>query len=492
MRMKTGRRDFLKACTAAGTASWLAPSLVYGTGLDQPIHIGSRRELFVDDYLVEQISGQAKLCLHRPVPREVVFTTDSPWEGNTCAYYTLFQDDDMYRMYYRASGAVPNSELICYAYSHDGIHWIRPVLGLIEFNGSAENNIVHDGVARHNFAPFKDTNPDCAKDAAYKAIGGHARTGGLYAFKSADGIRWELLSDQPVFPSVWEKKSGWGQPWFDSHNLAFWDPVKNQYVLFFRHFSRDGAYRDIMTCTSPDLLTWSAPEYLEYPGAPQEHLYTNGIMPYERAPHIYIGFPTRFLSLTAQTEPLFMSSRDGRVFKRWPDAVIPLDAPEERSGNRSNYMWRGLLSLPGNDREYSVYAHEGYYAGTDSRLRRFTYRADGFVSVQAPAEGGELETKLLTFTGSQLVVNIATRNDSAGPDGGSLRVEIIEAGGYPVEGFSLSDCIPLQGDSIDHPVAWKSGRDVGVLAGTPIRLRFHLQNADLYSFRFVPLHPALS
>ena len=65
------------------------------------IDIGSRRELFVDDFLIERLSGQAELRLHHPVPREVVFTADRPWEGNLMFHVTVFRDGDIYRMYYR-------------------------------------------------------------------------------------------------------------------------------------------------------------------------------------------------------------------------------------------------------------------------------------------------------------------------------------------------------------------------------------------------------
>ncbi|MFA5687718.1 MAG: hypothetical protein WC959_00985 [Kiritimatiellales bacterium] len=455
--------------------------------MDGPIDIGSQLELFVDDYLIENIQGKIGLHLHRPVPQEVVFVTDMPWEGNVCSYYTLFQDENIYRMYYRGTNhrTPPEDEVICYAYSTNGIDWIRPNLGLIDFKGSKENNIIHNGVARHNFTPFKDTNPDCPPDEKYKAMGGHSRTGGLYAFKSADGVNWMLMQDEPVFPSSWEKRSGWPQPWFDSQNLAFWDPVRKAYVLYFRHF-RDGTYRDVMLTTSPDLIHWSKdPEFLEYPGVSPEHLYTSSIIQYPRNPHFYIGFPTRFLSLTAQTEPLFMSSRDGLTFKRWPEAVIPVDAPADRDGNRSNYIWWGLLELPGNDAEYSIYAHEAYYEGAASRLRRFTYRKDGFVSLRAAPEGGVVETKLLRFSGTQMVLNYKTKAKHFRYDGGSVQVEIVDEGGYPVEGFSLSDCEKLQGDSIEQAVVWKSGRTLGMLDGVPVRFRFHMKYADLFSFRFL-------
>ena len=117
--------------------------------------------------------------------------------------------------------------------------------------------------------------------------------------------------------------------------------------------------RAIGTFASKDLITWEEPQFLQYPeGTPQEHLYTNAIQPYFRAPHLFIGFPTRFLPKGERVEPIFMSSRDGLNFRRFNDAVIPETAPQDRSGNRSNYMTWGLLSLPGKPDELSVYATE--------------------------------------------------------------------------------------------------------------------------------------
>ena len=93
-----------------------------------------------------------------------------------------------------------------------------------------------------------------------------------------------------------------------------------------------------MTGTSADFLSWTDPVYLEYSGAPREHLYTNAVPPCPRAPHVLIGFPTRFLSAREQAEPTFMASRDGTTVRRYAEAVIPTTAPEGRAGNRSNYM----------------------------------------------------------------------------------------------------------------------------------------------------------
>ena len=105
-------------------------------------------------------------------------------------------------------------------------------------------------------------------------------------------------------------------------------------------------------------------------------------------------------------------------------------------------------------------------------------RLDGFVSISAPMRGGELMTKPLIFQGDQLTLNFAT---SAA---GDIRVEIQDADGRPLPGFALDDCEPVFGDSIDRTVTWKQGSDVGGLSGKPVRLRFVLRDADLYSLKF--------
>lgn len=439
----------------------------------KPIDVGSRLELFVDDHLIDRASGDAGLLLHKPAPKEVVLVTDKPWEGNTSAYYTIFQDGDLYRMYYRGSHydtttrKVAHPEVTCYAESDDGVHWTKPNLGLFEFDGSKENNIVWDGIGTHCFTPFLDVNPACPPDARYKAIARGRPRGrkGLYAFKSADGIHWTLAAEGPVIT----------EGAFDSQNLAFWDPVRKVYVDYHRTF-RDGV-RDIMTATSPDFLHWTDPVHLQYTHAPKEHLYTNAIRPYERAPHILIGFPTRYQPARAsQVEPTLMTSRDGLTFRRWSEPLIPVTAPEDRDGNRSNYMTWGLVRLPGADKECSVYATEAYYSGPDSRVRRFTFRLDGFVSMHAGPEGGEIVTQPLTVAAGKLILNYVTAA------AGSVQVEIQDADGTPLDGLTLDDCPPITGDEIDQPVAFRSGADMP--GSRAIRVRFVLTNADLYSFRF--------
>jgi hypothetical protein len=287
----------------------------------------------------------------------------------------------------------------------------------------------------------------------------------LIAYKSADGLRWSKMSDGPVIT----------QGAFDSQNLAFWDGRAGTYREYHREFR---GIRDIMTGVSADFLRWTDPSWIVITGAPRQHLYTNAVMPYVRAPHILIGFPTRYLPETEQVEPTFMASRDGLNFRRYEEAVIPRTAPEDRDGNRSNYMTWGLLRIPGREEELSVYGTEAYYTGPGSRVRRFAYRLDGFVSLHAGSDAGEAVTRPVRFEGKALVVNARTSGQ------GRIAVEIQDADGEPVEGFRASDCRPVTGDSTAAVVSWSAGSDLSALAGKPVRLRFLASEADLYSFRF--------
>ncbi len=471
------RRAFL-ATTAAGIASqpWQVRAQEKAAALD----LGTRLELFVDELLIAKLTGDAKSHLHQPEPKDVALITDEPWEGNTCAYYTLFQDGPRYRMYYRGSHwdetakRATHPEVTCYAESKDGIRWDKPTLGLFEFGGSKKNNIVWMGNGTHCFAPFKDENPACAPAARYKAISSGYPGGkkGLYAYHSADGLRWQLQREEPVIT----------EGAFDSQNLAFWDEHAQMYREYHRTFVN--GVRAIMTGTSADFLKWTPPQLLTYQlGVPDEHLYTNTVRPYPRAPHLLIGFPARFLPKSGQrVEPVLMASRDGRRFHRWATPVIPETAPKDRGGNRSNYMTWGLVTLPDRPNHLSVYATEAYYTGPSSRVRRFEYRVDGFVSIRAGAAGGELITPPIKLgpLAERLEINYATREE------GHLRVALETPEGQPLPGRALDNCPPLRGDRVRHTVSWKQDGDISTLKGRIVRLRFEMKNADLYSLRLQP------
>ncbi|MEO2049826.1 MAG: hypothetical protein ABGX16_24975 [Pirellulales bacterium] len=446
----------------------VAIPLLVATGIiapaqsNEPIDIGNRLELFVDSYLIDNIQGDIHQELQKPEPQEVVFVTDQPWEGNTSGYYSFFQDGDRYCMIYRGwqhdlEKKAAHKEVTCYAESVDGIHWTKPNLGLFEWNGSKENNIIWLGPGTHNFTAFRDHNPAAPSDSRYKAFGGGR--GGLLPLQSADGKHWQLIGEKPVIT----------HGAFDSQNLAFWDTDRGEYRAYWRYFG--AGVRAIRTATSKDFIHWRNEADLTYtPGTPNEHLYTNAIQKYFRAPHLFIGFPTRFEPKSQEVEPILMTSRDGRNFHRYTEAVVPRTAPKDRNHNRSNYMGWGMFQLPGKPREISVYATENYYEPTPGRVRRFAYRTDGFVALRAGATGGQVTTKSLRFKGQRLLLNYIVQS------GGTLTVEALDDSGHVI-GKSK----PLVGDAVDAEVAWE--HKPNFKQGT-VQLRFSLSSADLYSLKF--------
>ena len=76
-------------------------------------------------------------------------TLDRPWETATATYVTILRDDDKYRMYYQVWNGYPDDTEgleVCYAESTDGINWVKPSLGLHEFEGSRDNNLLLTGI----------------------------------------------------------------------------------------------------------------------------------------------------------------------------------------------------------------------------------------------------------------------------------------------------------------------------------------------------------
>jgi len=423
------------------------------------VDIGSRRELFVDHFLIEELDG-VWLKLHEP--RLTPLVPDTP-SGH---YATVLKDGDLYRRYDRGGMADHDGdrrETTRYWESRDGIHWTKPDLGLYELNGSRDNNVIQANTRwfAHNFSPFLDRRPEVEKDQRFKALAGVHKGGGLCAFVSGDGIRWRKLKEQPVITS-----NGFA---FDSQNVSFWSESEGCYVCYFRTWKTPhGSLRTISRTTSTDFLNWS-PAVATAPNLAGEHLYTSGTHPYFRAAHIYIALPTRFLpDRGSSTDIMFMTSRGGNKYDRtFLEAFIRPGLDPNKWGNRSNYA--ALNVVPTGPNEMSIYVRE----------RRYVLRTDGFASVHAGYKTGELLTKPIKFTGRKLEINYST---SAASD---IRVEIQDPAGSPIPGYALEDCLPVIGDKVQHVMTWKSGSDVSSLSGKPIRLRFVMRDADLYSFRFV-------
>ncbi|MHB1034282.1 MAG: hypothetical protein ACYC35_04805 [Pirellulales bacterium] len=457
------RRSWFKTTAAIGAATLLSRKLSSSAwAADQTPSairdIGSRRELFVDRFLIDRMENTT-LKLHEPQPAPVMTEPADELE-----YGTVIKDGDLFRLYTRDSRGAKfdgdATEVTRYCESRDGIHWTKPTLGLHEIDGSTKNNVIlHEPPFCHNFSPFLDTRTGVPAGERFKALAGTVKSS-LVAFVSGDGIHWRKLRPEPVIRYTKEYA-------FDSQNVSFWSESEGRYVCYFRHFL-DNKLRSVCRTTSPDFLTWSDPIPLR-PNLPGEHLYTTLTHPYFRAPHLYIALPTRFHPERGEsTDILFMSARGAGPYDRtFREAFIRPGLDPARWGNRSNYA--ALNVVPTGPAEMSIYT---------TPFRRFTLRTDGFASVHAGADAGEMVTRPLRFSGRELSVNYST---SAG---GTLRVELQDADRRPLAGFTLAECRNLVGDAIEQTVSWAKVGKLSALAGTPVRLRFVLQDADLYSIRF--------
>lgn len=439
------------------------------------VEISSRWELFVDDWLIESFRD-ARLRLNTPVRQEVVLVTDKPWEGVDSAYYSVIHDGNRVRLYYRGycPADADGRQVTCMAESADGIHFTRPNLGLYTFNGSKQNNIIWQGVEAHNFAPFLDTNPDGKPSERYKALAGINSK--LYAFASPDGIHWRKLQADPVIT----------EGTFDSLNTAFYDTVLHRYRCYSRYFLDSGyqGARAIQGCTSTDFVHWDKPQPNRYrEGVPRQHFYTNATRPVPDAPHILVSFPKRFYPERTKranykeaglSDSAFMSSRDGLNWERaFLEAWVRPGQDEKNWTQRSNMPAAGIVQMSPN--EYMMYISE-HYEWPDNRLRRLTLRKHGFASVHADFAGGEFTTRLIHLTGKHLVLNYATSAF------GSVLVEILDAEGKPIEGFTAKDMEPLFGDEIEAKIRWKQST-LSSLKGKTVRLRLLLKDADIYALK---------
>lgn len=443
-----------------------AVTTLLGPPLPEPvIDIASRIQMMVDDRMIGASQG-VTLTMQAPQPREVVMRLNQGFETNASTYFTALRDDQgQVRLYYR--GNVSGQEATLMAVSNDGVNFSRPSIGAYEINSSGDNNVVLMGSRAHNLAPFLDTNPSANPDAKWKAVGGQG-SNGLYALQSSDGIHWELAQPTPLsVPGL-----------LDSQNLAFWDNEAGLYRLYSRYY--DGGLRAVQMSTSPDFVNWTGPVSLQY-DVPLEQFYTNAIVQLPETEPAFVGFPMRFdptrtnlpsPGQTGVTDAVFISSHDGVHFDRtFAEPWIE----EGYDSTRSHMTAWGIIET--SDTEWSLYSTEHYLLPTN-QLRRYTVRPYGFGAIHADSTGGWFETPVVEFEGADLVLNFATG------DVGEIAIEVRDADGFAIPGFTLEDSPRLNGDSLTRHVVWKSGRSLGELLGQNVKIYFEMKDANLFALSF--------
>ncbi len=465
---------------------WLfCGSVAVGTaGVEkEPVVLNHQAELLLhDDRLVEQREGlellPAKLRKHSANP---LLGIERPWEKRGILnYVALLHDEEegLYRMYYQILGTTEegvNQSHCLYAESNDGIRWEKPDLGLVDYQGSKQNNILFlDPNERPRGTPVYWVMKDYAeRDPAqrYKMMLNRwdFRGRGVGMGCSADGIRWE-------FTSYVNRLGG-----FDTHNLFFWDDRIGAFVGYFR--THVLGKRSIGRATSPDAYHWSAPvtvHGLDHNDPPDWQIYGPGIFKYSRAKDVYVMYGEGFDSRSDVFRGQLGLSRDGIDWHRFQDGYF-LDGI---SGTWDAGSVRPIPAEAVVDGQMAV-----FYTGSDHSLHDWEgTRGVGLASLQQgafagwrAATKGSLLTRPLLAKHSEpsLLLNVDA-------EGGEVGAEILDARGNGIPGFSLASCKPVTGKGTALEISWK-GQDSlkPVVEQGAFQVRFQLERATLYGFRVI-------
>ena len=494
------------------------------------VEVGTRKYLLFDDALTEEKEGFV-LTMNRPIrDKDPVLTRERPWEaGGIQGRTAVLEDEGQYKLWYmvwvpastrghrdrlsaddvRGPDNRPLSrhrwkepEVLCYATSQDGIHWERPNLGIFQYKGSKQNNMVF--AAPKGATVFRD--PSAGPAERYKMIYGggpympHVRRDqrgytypaycGIYGAHSVDGIHWKSYR-KPIMP------------WYDDTiGVCYWDDSIGKYVAFVRWnenmtykngktiLGRKGwEYRAIGRSESDDFRSFPQPAKIAEPteeelapGPGRLELYNSGAIKYPFAADTYFMFPSYFYSEPDTLDIHLATSRDGVNYSRWAQPFVGLGRPGAVD-SKMLYMGAGMIRR--GDEIYMYYDGFDYLHGVKrlpyghGAIGRVRIRLDGFVSQDASASGGYLITVPLMFGGNRLEVNMAGGAD------GSLKVELLDDSNDPIPGYSEQDADRLSGDDVRKTVTWNGQSDLSALAGKTVRLKFIGKSVKLYAFQFV-------
>ena len=358
-----------------------------------------------------------------------------------------------------------------------------------EVAGTKQNNVVvgdeHHLGMDHWESVLKDAiDPDPQR--RYKAIGWSSNDwegpmSGIYTMTSPDGLRW-THTPEPVFhfhPRLGSDDLG---PVGDAQAMMI-DTLRGRYVAFLRRLPHRAMSE------SRDFIHWTPPKLCLQARTDEKvnTIYNHKGFVYEDR---YLGFLTYFQR--DLTNPLctvrLLTSRDGESWQRPTDAPL-IDVGDVGSHDRFLNMLTGGPPIRVGNRLYIYYRalanrHRPYEGRDDPKgeypggISLATIRVDGFASLDASYDVGRVTTRPFRFTGSKLHVN-------AKANFGNLLVEVLDREGKPLAGFTQTECRPVRTDRVDQPITWQRNADLGSLKNQPIRLRFSLENARLFSYRIV-------
>lgn len=457
-------------------------ALMLGTvtpAADEPRALRHGTELFVDDSQIARQSGTTRRIHAADKWPEPVLVADQPWEGGDSVriYGTTLYDEKSgeFRMWY--------SQL--YATSRDGIHWTKPKLDLFPSKGQPTNRVLPKGGGAVIFDP---TDPDPAK--RYKALANETiKVGGFSGYHSPDGIHWTRYGEKPVI-SVGSELG---------HLMH--DPATGKYFAYIRPFSpkyfpaSNRQKRLGGVVTSADFIHWSEMKVVLEPDeiddawvtrpdqrtefyAMNGFAYGNsylGIVPLFRITDILETKKPGQSKYDGPMEGQLITSRDGLQWQRLADRspVIPSGTTYDRS-----IMNVAIAPILVKDEVWHYYTAINATHGAPRPPKRITialarWRLDGWVSLDAGAKEAVVETVPIVDRTGSLEIN-------ANAAKGRLVVEVLDADGHPLPGYSAAECQALTADEVRHTVRW-ANHETPPMSG-PFKLRFRFQDASLFSY----------
>ena len=468
------------AVFSAAVAAVLATTLGRLSAADRPVvdHTGTW-QLLIDDHLIASKDNVVRR--YHPFakhPGNPVLKPDQPWEHNVvnCQSVLPGEDGTGYRMWYYCWSKPndPDRSHALYATSPDGIQWTKPSLGLIPWKptGSTANNMVGESGS----VMFTPHDPDPAR--RYKAISYEKGKYVLHA--SPDGLKWSQLSREPIFEAgdtcyvMWDQLS---QRYRGYAKLNTWVGGLRRRTIGFSESTGFDAWPELKLVLAPD----DVDDRWVQPGSVQRtHFYRCTVLPYQ---NMYIGF----LSIYRAEDPEgyfhgpiyieLVTSRDGVHWQRQEGDRPPILATgPERTWDHGMLDVHPALVRVGDELRLFYSGYDGLhdYLPFHSAVGMAKLRKDGFASIDGDDNPGIVVTKPLTGLQGKLRLNCEA-------SGGLVQVEVLDAEGKVLPGYRRREFNEPRGDGVDQTVSWQEHAELPSGKG-PLRLRFILKNASLYSF----------
>jgi hypothetical protein len=472
--------------------------------------------LFVDDALVQDMQGLVRSYhVFERYPGNPVMVADQPWEDSYVYLYGRVMPDEGgsgYRMWYSCLDFhdPAGGSRVLYATSPDGLTWQKPELGIRTYNGSTDNNLFIPRDRPNHILSVMHTPWD--RTCTYKFINFDGAFNGLpsgyNAACSAHGIYLNDLVANPVIDAQTVGVGDVGHFLYDPWAQRYRGYVKVAATVAGRRRRAVGLVEserfDNWPTTPPTVVLapdalddfWVTNAGLELAFA-RTHFYGVAVFPYQT---MLLGLLWIFRSqdppncghdCEPETGYIFgkihvelVSSRDGVVWTRvagdFQNGRPPLLDLGPAGSFDSMMVFTANHPLVEGDRIKLYYGgcnedHGRIGSGGACAVGLATLRRDGFISVDAGSEVGQLTTRMLTGAAGELRVNFQAAV------GGSVKVAVLDQQGQELPGYGVDDCTPLTGDHVDQAVRWGSRSTLPAFPCT-IALRFTLQQAALYSF----------